>query len=141
MAASARARSALALALSLALVARAAGQFGTLGINWEQGSTGSKPRLAEDKSITHRPARDVRRTALASLPMPQLQAVAASLKATCDSCVTAAHWVAHIRGTCLEASPKALKAHLSKRGVKCAGCTMREHYLDRLLDSVHLPVR
>ena len=36
---------------------------------------------------------------------------------------------------------KKLKAALAARGIKCEGCSSREHYLDRLLDSVHLPLK
>jgi len=50
------------------------------------------------------------------------------------------NWVSRVRAACLESSPKALKAGLAARGIKCDGCNMREQYLDRLLDSVHLPV-
>ena len=32
-----------------------------------------------------------------------------------------------------------LKAQLNRRGVRCDFCVQREHYVDKMLDSAHLP--
>ncbi len=40
----------------------------------------------------------------------------------------------------LDASTKAFKTAISTRGVACRTCSQREHFVDRLLDVVHLPV-
>ena len=39
-----------------------------------------------------------------------------------------------------DASTKALKTAITARGVACRTCSQREHFVDRLLDVVHLPV-
>lgn len=123
--------------LLLLLLACVNAQFGILDVDWN----GPKPRVAQDKTIKHTPNADIRRSSLISLPTEKLTEIAATLNAQCTTCTKQEHWVSRIRGFCLEASPKALKHALAKRGVKCDGCTMREHYQDRLIDSVHLPVR
>ena len=58
----------------------------------------------------------------------------------CGACVSHGHLVSRIRSTCLSISGKEVKRQLTKRGVKCAGCSSREHYVDRLLDVVHMPI-
>ena len=58
-----------------------------------------------------------------------------SLDASCDTCKTHGHWLSRVRSVCIDLPPKKLKSVLAKRGLRCEGCTMREHYLDKLLQS------
>ena len=126
--------------LLMSAVCGACGQFGNLEIKWETSAAGGRPRVTEDRSVDFTPPKDVRRTSLSQLPISTLSEIVTSLGGTCERCVSRGHWVSRVRSACLELAPKALKKSLSDRGVKCEGCTMREQYLDRLLDSVHLPM-
>ena len=115
-------------------------QFGNLEVKWDKDSTGQGPRVTEESTNNWVAPADVRRTSLAELPIDTLIVIVKGMGKTCTKCVTQGHWVSRVRSACLESTPKNLKAALTARGIKCNGCSMREHYLDRLLDSVHLPV-
>lgn len=128
--------------LLFTLASRASSQFGNLEVKWDRTDDGSapRPRVADEPTRHWDPPADIRRTSLAALAVPVLSGIVSGFGKTCESCVTHGHWVSRVRAACLESSPKALKAGLAARGIKCDGCNMREQYLDRLLDSVHLPV-
>ena len=132
------------------------------------GSSGQRPRVATEPRLREfAPPEDVRRRGLAELPLETLMETVTSLGTECSECSTRGHWVSAVRSACLEVRtpthttparalgraalthlrvrpqlpPKKLKAALIARGIKCEGCSSREHYLDRLLDSVHLPLK
>ena len=130
--------SGFALALLLDV---AAGQFGTAHVSWDSKNNPSVSTPGEVPMREFAPPVDGRRTGLSQLPVTALHDILAGLNTECPSCETTGHYVSRIRSQCLALGPKALKQQLTKRGLRCDGCTMREHYLDRVLDTVHLAPR
>ena len=125
----------------VAAVVMAAHSFGNLDVAWTaDGSSGaSKPHVTADKTIKDwKPTREVRKSNLEGLTGEALMNIVTEMGRSCDTCVSIGHWASKVRHTVLELSGKQLKSHLTKRGVKCEGCTQREQYVDLLLDSVHL---
>ncbi len=124
-------------------------QFGNINVEWPSASASASssatrhPRVATERAskLATSWAPGDRRHALSQLSVDALGKIVTGLGATCDSCEGIGHWVAKVRGAVLDLPPKQLRVQLSKRGVKCEGCTTREQLLDRLLDSVHLPLQ
>ena len=129
------------VAIVLACASGACAQFGNAHVQWDSNAnpTVSMPGAVPSREFTA-PA-DGRRTSLARLPVVALTDILTGLSAECDACQTRGHFVSRIRSACLALGPKALKAQLAKRGVRREGGTMREHYLDRVLDTIHLSPR
>ena len=125
-------------ALLLGAFAFASAQFGNANVQWD---SQANPTISQPDAV---PTQDFKATAnsrragLASLPVAKLIEVLSGLNVECVECMTPGHYVSRVRSACLALGPKALKAQLSKRGVLCEGCTQKEHYLDRVLDTVHL---
>ena len=81
-----------------------------------------------------------RRSNLQTMSSEELQSVTRSFKLPwCKTCETHEHWQSIVRHGILEMEQSKLKAQLTMRGIKCEGCTAIEHYVDKLLDSVHVP--
>ena len=113
-------------------------QFGTASVQWSNSNptVGESPALKDIKT----PAGS-RSTGLHVLSTENLrQILEEGFADSCESCKTHGHLISRIRSACLSSGPKEVKRQLTKRGIKCAGCSSREHYLDRLLDVVHLPI-
>ena len=125
--------------LALALTNLASAQFGNANINW--GSEASPAVVVNNeeplRDIRNPAPRGVRQTGLASLQAAELEDILAGFGLSRLG-TTNAHMISQIRAACLGLAPKALKAQLATRGLRCDGCTHREAYLDRLLDSVHI---
>ena len=121
--------------------------FGNLAVNWQaegtDGATTPLVTLGNGVDKTHKKdfkaPPDIRRSNLETLPIAELSSILTGMGRTCERCVSVGHWTSKVRHTVLELQNKALKAQLSKRGVRCEACSQREQYIDRLLDSVHLP--
>jgi hypothetical protein len=130
-------------------------QFGNAQVQWEN---------ANPTVTTPTAHANADQASLQQLSAEDLVGVLSGLNVECDSCNTRGHYISRIRSACLSMGPKALKAQcvisqtpvlllvprrrarcpcgrLAARGVACDGCTMREHYLDRVLDTVHVPRR
>ena len=120
------------------LLAHASCQFGNAHVQWD---AQSNPTVTAPNAV---PIRDIKVTAdgrkrgLMSLPVETLTEILSGMNVECATCQTLGHYVSKVRSTCFGLGPKALKAQLAKRGVKCEGCTQKEHYLDRVLDTIHL---
>ena len=126
--------------LALALASLVSAQFGNANINWGSSSEPSPAVVVNNEE----PLRDVkssprgiRRTGLTSLQAAELEDILAGFGLGRLG-TTNAHMLSQIRAACLGLAPKALKAQLATRGLRCDGCAHREAYLDRLLDSVHI---
>ena len=115
--------------LHVALLPAVSCQFGNAQVNWEN----SNPTVTTPKAPE--PSQHL---SLEQLPKAMLTDILNGLNAKCATCETHGHYVSRIRSACLSLGPKALKAQLALRNVRCDGCTMREHYLDRVLDTVHI---
>jgi hypothetical protein len=113
--------------------------FGNAHVQWD--NTNPVVMTSEVPLRDFKPASGTRRSGLTALAKPQLLETLAGLGASCESCASEGHLVSKIRAVCLELTPKNVKAALTRRGIKCEGCTNREQYLDKLLDAVHLPER
>ena len=125
--------------LTLALTNLASAQFGNANINW--GSEASPAVVVNNeeplRDIRNPAPSGVRQTGLASLQAAELEDILAGFGLSRLG-TTNAHMISQIRAACLGLAPKALKAQLATRGLRCDGCAHREAYLDRLLDSVHI---
>lgn len=113
-------------------------QFGTANVQWANANptVGESPPLRNVKAPL-----GSRQTSLQSLSVEELRTILEDgFSDKCGACVSHGHLVSRIRSTCLSISGKEVKRQLTKRGVKCAGCSSREHYVDRLLDVVHMPI-
>ena len=120
------------------LVAHALAQFGNAHVQWD---AQANPTVTTPDTVPTRNVKvtaDGRKTGLMSLPIATLTEILSGLNVECTECESVGHFVSKVRSTCLGLGPKALKVQLAKRGVKCEGCTQKEHYLDRVLDTVHL---
>ena len=108
------------------------GQFGNANVQWDN----AKPTVTTPTAAHHAPTDHA---SLQQLSTEALTGILSGLHTTCDTCETHGHYVSRIRSACLALGPKALKAQLALRGVRCEGCTMREHFLDRVMDTIHMP--
>ena len=126
----------LGLTLLFLLTITAHAQFGNAHVHWDN----AHPTVLtnEAPTVDYTAPADGRHNSLSSHSIMQLSEILTGLNTECTSCETLGHYVSKIRAACLALPPKALKSQLSARGVKCEGCTMREHYLDRVLDTIHL---
>ena len=96
--------------------------------------------MGNDKPLRDfKPPADVRRSSLEALSLDELTVILTRMGRKCDECTTIGHWASKVRHTVLELKNKAIQNQLTKRGVRCESCSSREQYVDRLLDSVHLP--
>ena len=128
------------LVLLLALVPTTLSQFGNAFVQWDANAvpTVHTPGLPAQREYIA-PSGKSRRESLLQLDQKSLIEILSKLDAeTCMTCETNGHYISKIRAACLGLGPKGLKQQLLKRGVKCDGCTMREHYLDKVLDTIHL---
>ena len=124
--------------LAMALTASSA-QFGTASVQWQNSNptVGESPPLKDIKT-----PEGSRRSGLHGLSVESLTAIMEDgFSKGCEGCAHKGHWVSRIRSECLALGPKGIKQQLVRRGIKCTGCSSREHYLDRLLDVVHLPLK
>lgn len=118
----------------------AGAQFGNANINW---NVDKEPAVVVNNE---EPLREVktphgtRKTGLYTLSMEELKVVMDGFGLEPRG-TTPGHMISQIRGACLGLAPKGLKAQLAKRGLRCEGCQHREAFLDKLLDSVHLPLK
>ena len=130
----------LRIAAIFAMLAVASGQFGTASVQW---SNNAKPTV----STNDVPLQNVKTTAgtrqsgLEALSLESLKEIVDGFGQECGPCETRGHWISHIRSACLDLPPKQVKKQLSRRGINCPSCSTREHYLDRLLDTVHFPLK
>ena len=131
-------RRASCCAAVLLLAVGAHAQFGNANVQWDSNAQPSVKAPGSVPTRDHVAPPNARRTGLMQLPVATLTEILASLNAECPTCQSHGHFVSRIRAACLAMGPKALKAQLAKRGLRCDGCTMREHYMDRVLDTVHL---
>ena len=129
------------IALVLLSLTGSSAQFGNLNVQWAQdeanGGSDAKPHMANDQ-----PAQLdglTRVSGLNGLSQTRLEEIVESFSLKCDTCTTTGHWISRVRSGILEMHVRQLKAQLNKRGVKCEKCVQREHYIDKLLDSAHLP--
>ena len=130
-----------ALALVLLSLSGSRAQFGNLNVQWAQdeanGGNDATPHMANDQ-----PAQLdglTRVSGLSGLSQARLEEIVESFSLKCDTCSTTGHWISRVRSGVLEMHVRQLKAQLNKRGVKCDKCVQREHYIDKMLDSAHLP--
>ena len=126
--------------LCLAAVARAGMN---VNVEWQVEEGGATTPLVKDQELVkdHKPKPDARLNNLLNLDTDALTAIVTSFGGTCDTCSTTGHWISKVRHSMLEMNNRVLRSHLTKRGIKCGECTQREHFLDRLIDTVHLPMK
>ena len=88
-----------------------------------------------------------RRTELSSHCVATLTDILAGLNAECEACSTQSHYVSKIRSACLGLGLKALKAQLSKRGLRCTtlsdlaarATSVNDGAVDRAVSTATLP--
>ena len=112
-----------------------------LNVEWQVEASGDTTPLVKDQLADPKVKPDARLNNLFGLNTEALSAIVTSFGGTCDTCSTTGHWVSKVRHSMLEMNNRVLRTHLTKRGIKCGECTQREHFLDRLIDTVHLPIK
>ena len=130
----------LCLAAILALLAVATAQFGTASVQW---NNNAKPTVSTNEVPLQnvKTAAGTRQSGLEALPLESLKDIVGGFGHECSVCETRGHWISRIRSACLDLSPKQVKRQLTRRGIGCPSCSTREHYLDKLLDTVHYPLK
>lgn len=122
-------------AVIVCLVAESAQLFGSLEVDWGRHNRGEHagPVVVQSQAVT-------KVEPLEQQCVSSLQRTLRSLGADCVACKTQRHWVSAVRHFVLTAEEPDLQGLLHQRGEWCDACMQPEHWRDRAMAVVHLPI-